>query len=89
MKIKEGFILREIMGNYVVVAVGSASKDFRGMIKLNSTAVDIWNLIQEGKDENEICELLLNQYDVERDQLEKDIRATINRLIEQGILENE
>ena len=89
MKIKEGFILREIMGNFVVVAVGSASKDFRGMIKLNSTAVDIWKLIQEAKDENEISELLLNQYDVERDQLEKDIRATINRLIEQGILENE
>ena len=89
MKIKEGFILREIMGNYVVVAVGSASKDFRGMIKLNSTAVDIWNLLGEGKNENEICEILLSQYDVERSQLEKDIRTTVNRLIEQGILENE
>ena len=89
MKIKEGFILREVMGNYVVVAVGNASKDFRGMIKLNSTAVDIWNLLGEGKNENEICEILLSQYDVERSQLEKDIRTTVNRLIEQGILENE
>ncbi len=89
MKIKEGFILREVMGNYVVVAVGHASKNFRGMIKLNSTAVDIWNLLGEGKDENEICELLLSKYDVERSQLEKDIRTTVNRLIEQGILENE
>ena len=49
MKIKEGFVLRTVMGNNVVVAVGEASKSFRGMIKLNGTATAIWKLIEEGK----------------------------------------
>lgn len=36
MKIKEGFVLREIAGKAVVIAVGEASKTFHGMINLNS-----------------------------------------------------
>ena len=32
MKIKEGFILREVVGNYIVVAVGNAVKQFNGVI---------------------------------------------------------
>lgn len=37
MKIKNGFILRNVSDAYVVVAVGEAAKDFNGMITLNET----------------------------------------------------
>ena len=46
MRIKDGFVLRKVMDNYVVVSVGESSKTFRGMIKLNVTAVEIWNGIK-------------------------------------------
>lgn len=81
--------MREVMGSYVVVAVGNASKHFRGMIKLNSTAADIWKLILEGLSESEICEKLFEQYDIDRERLEKDVRKTIEGFEKQGILENE
>ena len=42
MKIKEGFILREVAGNYIVVAVGSAVKQFNGVITLNETGAFLW-----------------------------------------------
>ena len=35
MRIKEGFVLREVAGQVVVIATGEASKGFHGMIKLN------------------------------------------------------
>ena len=43
MKIKNGFVVREIAGECVVVALGEASKVFNGIIKLNETGKIIWN----------------------------------------------
>lgn len=37
MKVKQGFMLREIANNYVVVPVGKAAIDFNGIITLNQT----------------------------------------------------
>lgn len=87
MKIKEGFVIREVMGNHVVVAVGEASLRFRGMIKLNDTAADIWNCILEGMDESAICDALFDQYDVERSVLEADVKKTLAEMAEHGFLE--
>ncbi len=87
MRIKEGFVLRRVMGNNVAVAVGEASKDFHGMVKLNDTAADIWRLIEKGHSEDEICDILLEEYEVEREKLSADIKACIAELHSNGILE--
>lgn len=42
MKIKEGFVLRNMGGQAVVVSIGSASKVFNGMVKLNETGEYLW-----------------------------------------------
>ena len=87
MKIKEGFVMRSVMGSYVVVAVGAASKSFRGMVKLNSTAADIWKCIESGFSESEICDMMIAKYEVEREKLEGDVSAIIKNLEEQGFIE--
>lgn len=87
MKIKDGFVLREVMGRHVAVAVGEASKSFRGMIKLNSTAADIWRWIAEGLDEGEICAALCEKYEVDEITASADVRRTIEMLEKQGFLE--
>ena len=50
MKIKNGFVVREIAGECVVVALGEASKIFNGIIKLNDTGRIIWNMLAEGSE---------------------------------------
>ena len=87
MKIKEGFVIREVMGNYVAVAVGNASKSFRGMVKLNRTAADIWQLIDRGMDEEEICRAMLKEYDVESERLCADVHRIIEDLCAKGFVE--
>ena len=37
MKLNENFVLRQIVGSWVAVAVGQASVDFNGMLRLNDT----------------------------------------------------
>ena len=46
MKIKEGFLLRQVGENHIVVPVGSQSVDFRCIITLNETGAFIWNQLQ-------------------------------------------
>ncbi len=53
MKIKEGFIKKKLGTGYVVVAVGQASKEFNGMIRLNGTGSFLWESIQNGADTKE------------------------------------
>jgi hypothetical protein len=45
MKIKEGFVLEEVGGSYLAVAVGERAGDFNGMVRLNGTGAFFWNLM--------------------------------------------
>ena len=38
MKIKDGFILREVAGTYIALATGDLSKKYKGSLTLNSSA---------------------------------------------------
>ena len=87
MKIKEGFVLRKVMGNNVAVATREASKSFRGMIQLNDSAADIWKFIEEGLTEAEICEKMQTKYDTDPQNIRDDVRRVIETLSENGILE--
>ena len=87
MKIKEGYVIRKVMGNHVVIATGAQSKTFHGMVKLNNTAAEIWEYIAKGMSEDEICNAMLESYDVEEERLRQDVKKTVRSLIEQGFVE--
>ena len=87
MKIKQGYILREVAGNYIVVAVGEAVKNFNGIINLNDTGAFLWKILQEGATEEQLKESLLNEYEVDNEIAERDIKAFINKLAEKGLLD--
>ncbi len=87
MKIKDGFVIRKVMGSHVVIALGEASRDFHGMVKLNDTAAEIWGYISEGKDTEGIISAMLEKYEVGEEKLREDVEKTINTLSEQGFIE--
>lgn len=87
MRIKEGFVLRTMGGQPVVVSVGAASKVFNGMIKLNDTGEFLWKQMSEGASKDELVKALLEKYDVSEDMAEQDVTEFINILREPGIIE--
>ncbi len=89
MKMQEGFVMREVAGQYVVVAVGEASKTFHGMIKLNSTGKDIWEGLEKGLTEEEIVEILVEKYDVQNSDVKNDVQEFLKQMREVGIIVNE
>lgn len=82
MKIKEGFILREVAGSFIVVAVGEAVKTYNGVITLNETSAFLWNKLIKGATEEELVDALLNEYEVEKEDAVKGVKSFINKLVE-------
>lgn len=87
MKIKRGFIVKEIAGQYVVIALGAASKIFNGIIKLNDSGKFIWDKLAVGADKDDIVNALLEEYDVDRTVAEADVDKFIDELKGANILE--
>ena len=64
MKIKDGFLLRQVGGNQVVVPVGAQTVDFRCIITLNETGAFLWQRLQQPATQDGLVEALLEEYDV-------------------------
>ena len=86
MKIKEGFILREVAGSFIVVAVGDAVKTYNGLITLNETSAFLWNKLIKGATEEELVEALLSEYDVEKEIAVNGVKSFINKLVEAKVV---
>lgn len=86
MKIKDGFVVRDIMGQCVVVATGEASENFSGMIKLNDTGKDIWEGVAAGKTEEEIVDDIVSEYDVDREYAEVSVKKFIADMKDKGFI---
>ena len=87
MRIKEGFVIREIAGQSVVIALGDAAKSYNGMIRLNETAKVIWQGLEKGQDKDAIIESILAEYDVDRELAENDFDKFVNALMGANIIE--
>lgn len=86
MAIKDGFVLREVAGQAMVVATGEASRGFHGMIKLNETGALIWRGISAGEDEGAIAQRLAERYDVSPEAAARDVAAFVEKMAAEGFL---
>ena len=89
MKIKSGFVLEEVGGSYLAVAVGERAESFSALVKLNGTGAFLWNLMKD-KDvtREELLDSVMNTYEgVSRERALADIIAFEEKLKDGGILE--
>lgn len=88
MKIKSGFVMREVLGKTMVVAVGDTAKEFRGMIKMNKAATRIWKGVEQGLTEEEIAASLVEHFEgVTMDKALSDTKKIIQKMTDAGIME--
>ena len=85
MKLKNGFILKEIAGEYVVVAVDSAL-NLDGMITLNDTARTMWLCLEDGTDMDGLTKALTDEYEVTNELARSAAEQFVARLKELDFL---
>ena len=76
LKLKEGYILRKIAGENVVIASGE-ELDLNMMISLNETGTFLWKLLEKGSSEEEMVGEILKEYDTD----EATAAAAVHRFV--------
>ncbi|MBQ9475484.1 MAG: PqqD family protein [Bacteroidales bacterium] len=87
MKTIEGFRLRPLGKEFIVVGEGPSQVDFNKMIALNESAAYLWKEV-DGKDFTiqNLAGLLVERYGIELDRALKDSEAIAKKWIEAGIV---
>ena len=87
MKLKYRFVVREVSGQSVAVAVGTDHGKFNGMVKLNATGAFLMGLLNE-KDlsRQELLEAVVNRYDVTEERAAANLDSFLDVLRQGGLL---
>ena len=80
MKIKDGFMLRKVCEEFVVVAVGRQTLDFKGIIRLNDTGAFLWEQLQKECAAEELAAALAAEYAVDEATARADADEFIQSL---------
>lgn len=87
MKIKDGFLLREVGERTVVVPVGAQTVDFRCIMTLNESGAFLWRELQQNTTVEALTSRLLAEYEVAEDKAAADAAAFVATLREKGLLD--
>ena len=88
-RIKSGYILREIAGEYVIVPVGAESESplENTVMAPNGSAVFIWKHFEEPSTLEDVVVQGMLEYEVEEETIRRSIKRFINEMLEYQILE--
>jgi len=88
MRIKEGFVLRYICGQYVISGEGRTNVNFASLVNLNESAAYLFKAVQGTEfTEDTLVDLLLAEYEVDRETAAADVAALCVQWKEIGLAE--
>ena len=80
MKLKYNFIVRNVAGQAVALAIGNEDNKFNGMIKLNSIGEFIFKLLENDITTDEIVNKITENYEVSAEEARSSIEAYLENL---------
>lgn len=87
MRIVEGFVLRNIMGQDALVGEGINQVNFNKLITMNESAAYLWQSIGEKNFEiSDLADLLVEKYGIDRERADMDAEKIATQWLEVGIV---
>ena len=80
-------MLRDVVGDHVVIARGPAAIEFNGVLILNESCVFLWNQLQDYVSVQEMAESLKEKYSIEMDLAVQDVERCVSKMLEYEILD--
>lgn len=87
MKFKEGYKVRSMAGENVVIMQGKAGSDMTRIISLNASSLLLWNELQ-GKEFEvaDVANILVDAYEIDAEIAGRDAKAWVEKLQECGLI---
>ena len=86
MKIRPGYILREVMDVFVIIGVGSEAYTPNEIMSLNETGAFLWRILEDGADREKLVASLLSEYDVDEQTAAADVDAFLANLRDKALI---
>ena len=89
MKIKKGFILRQVCGENVITGEGLEAINFGKLLALNETAAWLWQQAVEMGDftVDSLVAKLCEEYDVSEEVAQQDVSNIVNEWLKVEVVE--
>lgn len=87
MKIKDGFVLRNVVDEYMVMPTGENIAEFEGAVVLNEVSAMLFKLLEKSTSREDLLTAMLNQYDVDEETASTDLDEVLETFEQIGLLE--
>lgn len=87
MKIKDGYILKKVAGENIVIATGEARLSFNGIITFNEVGAEVFDRLDGTRTFEQIVDEIAALYNASREVIEADIKKLIEKMKSQGLIE--
>lgn len=81
ISISKDVLAQELAGETVLLDLNS--ENYFG---LDAVGTRVWQLLNDGQDESGMIDILLDEYEVEREVLERDLAELLDRLNAAGLI---
>ncbi|MFI3303745.1 MAG: PqqD family protein [Rikenellaceae bacterium] len=87
MKIIDGFVLRNIAGESIVVGEGIGQVDFNKIISLNESATYLWESVVDREfSVEDLAQLLIKEYEIDENCAATDAKKIADEWCKVGII---
>lgn len=87
MGIKDNYILHEMNGEYVIIEISDGALEFSHVFYISSSAADMFRLMKDGLNKDDIITKMLEEYDTTKEELENDYDDFLASLKQKKIYE--
>ena len=89
MKAKPGFVLRNVVDEYILMPTGENIGKFNGTVLLNSVSAFVWEKLQNSLTREELLQEILNEFEVEKAVASADLDALLETLKGYDVIEDD
>ena len=82
--IKQGYVVREIAGEFIAVPVDSSCGT--NIVILNPVSKFLWEELREEKSFDELLDAMLKNYEVSKEEAEADLKDFLMQLTENNLI---
>lgn len=88
MKIKDGFIMKDVAGSKVVLPLGERQAEIRGIITFNDIGAEVFNMLDGTNSVEEIIAKIVKDYDAPYETVKSDVEKLIEKMRANGLVED-
>ena len=88
MKAKSGFVLRNIVDEFILMPTGDNIGKFNGTVLLNEVSAFVWEKLQNPVSRDDLLKAILDEFEVEKAVAAADLDALLAKLKEYDVIED-